>query len=105
MDELNGDDAPRFTREEHHIERAEIDELNRATENGAAELNRKEHHVESGEFIPHNFVPQMQEENKRQRTISRLISKDWFETRSIAVFTSGGDSQGNLTLILFTLSK
>ncbi len=32
---------------------------------------------------------------RRQRRLSRLVSRDWFEMRNVAVFTSGGDSQGN----------
>ncbi len=95
MDELNGDNAPMFTRKEQNIENLANSEVNRVAENGAARFTHKEHHIESGENIPHHMVPQIQAENKRHRKLSRLVSKDWFETRSIGVFTSGGDSQGN----------
>ncbi len=69
-----------------------MSQKNRAT---IPKFTRQQHHVEGGEFIPHHIVPKIISENKRHRKISRLVSKDWFETRTIGLITSGGDSQGN----------
>ncbi len=60
-------------------------------------MHLPEDHYTEGDDSVEDIVPvsPKREGGKRQRRLSRLVSRDWFEMRNVGVFTSGGDSQGN----------